>query len=509
MGSDIFPNPAMSDTGQSPDMTRPPDQQFSGSYADKVKTNIKWDNRLKRNVLEIILDSDKSEYTELSDDLIEKLFRTIGINTKNQVEGFYRKNNTIFAWLSAGIDLDRFCRSESIQISSSVRTKFIRPSGKKEVTVRVCGLDFNTPDSFVMEYLNKFGKVVTDSVIYDKHKEGPFAEKFNGDRRYSVDFTCSNINMGSFHLIDGARVKIFFNGNRKTCARCHQTEDLCKGSAIAAVCEANNGPRISLLDHMKNLWKTVNFTPANFELKEKEIAKEMTKGDKPIRDRREFSPNIKRPNTSEEQKDNYIGVAINNLPKDIPRQDLVSFLHSKGLSNDAKEDEIVVNDTKKGVSVVVTSMDKETVETLVEKIDFSKTRTKFFQRPLYCRALLQMSPSKTDNLVADDIAEVENPIIGLVGANGEDKGDGKHHKSSCDSNDFEWEDDSSIMTPVMPSSSKFFKKVVDEKASDDDSESGSAGENQIVKQKKLKNRNKKRGRNSSGKKGKEEKKSKN
>ena len=249
-------------------MTRPPDPGAStASYASRVKTNIKWDSRLKRNVLEIILDNEKSEYEEIHEDLIEKLFRTIGIETKSQLEGFYRKNNTIYAWLVKGIDLDRFCRSESIRINKNLRTKFIRPSGKKEVTVRISGLDFNTPDSFVMEYLSKFGKVVSDSVIYDKYRERPFAGKCNGDRKYSVDFTSSNVNMGSFHIIDGVRVKVFFYGNRKTCARCHQTENLCKGNAIAAVCEANNGPKVTLIDHMKKLWDTIAFVPVNFELK--------------------------------------------------------------------------------------------------------------------------------------------------------------------------------------------------------------------------------------------------
>ena len=34
----------------------------------------------------------------------------------------------------------------------------IRPAGRKEVTVSIKGLDFNTPDTFVFEYRGKFGK---------------------------------------------------------------------------------------------------------------------------------------------------------------------------------------------------------------------------------------------------------------------------------------------------------------------------------------------------------------
>jgi hypothetical protein len=51
-------------------------------------------------------------------------------------------------------------------------TGIIRPSGKKDVTVSIVGLDFNTPDTFVFEYLNKFGVVVNQSVIYSRGREG-------------------------------------------------------------------------------------------------------------------------------------------------------------------------------------------------------------------------------------------------------------------------------------------------------------------------------------------------
>ena len=73
----------MSDSRHFPTLVRPPDQitntSTAGSYADHVKTNIKWDQRLKRNVLEIILDNDKSEYADIPDDVTENLFRSIGI----------------------------------------------------------------------------------------------------------------------------------------------------------------------------------------------------------------------------------------------------------------------------------------------------------------------------------------------------------------------------------------------------------------------------------------------
>ena len=263
-------------------VTRPPDTGTTAgiplSYADKLKTNIKWDNRFKRNVLEIILDNDNKKFVNIPDNVIDRLFKTLGIDIKSQVEGFFRKNNIIYAWLANGIDLERFCRSESIKIAKGIRTKFIRPSGKRDVTVKVSGLDFNTPDSFVIEYLGMFGKVVKDSVIYDKYREGPFAGKYNGDRKFSVEFNQKGTNMGTFHIIDGVRVKIFYNGNRKTCARCHQTADVCEGDAIASECETNGGKRVPLVEHMKKLWECIDFQPLSFELNMDELNPELNVG---------------------------------------------------------------------------------------------------------------------------------------------------------------------------------------------------------------------------------------
>ena len=72
---------------------------------------------------------------------------------------------------------------------------------RREVDVKISGLNFNTPDSLVKEYLNKHGLVVSTKVIYETDKEGPFEGLYNGDRRYLVDFT-NGRNMGYFYLLE-------------------------------------------------------------------------------------------------------------------------------------------------------------------------------------------------------------------------------------------------------------------------------------------------------------------
>ena len=105
------------------------DQAQPQSYADRLKTNVRWNQRLKRNVLEITLEN-KDRASDMLFDIDQesaaRLVKILGIDIHTQVEGY------------------------------QVRTGMIRPAVKTDVTVSIYGLDFNAPDSFVFDYLNKF-----------------------------------------------------------------------------------------------------------------------------------------------------------------------------------------------------------------------------------------------------------------------------------------------------------------------------------------------------------------
>ena len=60
-------------------------------------------------------------------------------------------------------------------------TSSVRPAGKSAVKVTIVGLDFNMPDSFIFEYLSKFGNPVLNAVVYSKFESGPFKGKYNGE----------------------------------------------------------------------------------------------------------------------------------------------------------------------------------------------------------------------------------------------------------------------------------------------------------------------------------------
>ena len=123
----------------------------------------------------------------------------------------------------------RFCKDVNIKVTENIVTGVIRPSGKKEVIVAITGLYFNAPDKLVLEYLRKFGDVVNQSVIYSKLETGPLKGKYSGERKYQVDFSKSTHKMGTYHLIDGCKVRVFYRGNKKTCGRCLKFAEDCWG----------------------------------------------------------------------------------------------------------------------------------------------------------------------------------------------------------------------------------------------------------------------------------------
>ena len=141
------------------------------SYPDRLKTNVKYDHRLKRNILEITIEKDNKDVrVEMSDDLIARILRSVGIDVAKELEGFqitYGKVCIISAWMSAGISLEKFCQKKGIIVSQGLRTGSIRPAGRKDVVVTFSGVDFNTPDSLIVEYIQKFGgKMVNQTVAY-------------------------------------------------------------------------------------------------------------------------------------------------------------------------------------------------------------------------------------------------------------------------------------------------------------------------------------------------------
>ena len=381
------------------------------TYAERLKTNVKYDQRLKRNVLEITLEkTEKDAEVDIEPEIIARVFKTIGIEISNQVEGyqvhFKGQTSVISVWLAAGIDLEKFCRDDNIKVSRGIMTGVIRPAGRKDVTVTISGLDFNTPDTFVFNYLSKFGKLMNQSVIYSKFTEGPFRGKFNGERKYNVDFSDSSRPMGTFHIIDGAKVRVFYRGNKKTCGRCHKFSADCPGDGLARDCEAAGGDRVNLSDMMKELWEQIRFTPEAFELGEEENKAF-------ISDKERFPRFLEKAKPQQSEVDKYRGFTVKNFPTSLTDEEIKKFLVESGVSQDESKTQVNISRSSRNASATIEGIEPVEVTKIIEAIDFPSIRTKFFNVPLYCRPLRIQTPEKEspDEKIdeAIDAKEVQPP----------------------------------------------------------------------------------------------------
>ena len=385
------------------------------SYADRLRSNISFSQRLNRNILEITLEKiDKQKSSEeISDENVATVFRTLGIDISIQLEGYqiqYRGSYSVLSvWFKQGINLEKFCKDVSIRVNSEIRTGLIRPAGKSEVTVTISGLDFNTPDTFVIDYLNKFGVVKNRSVIYTKFDSGPFKGMFTGERKYEVNFSDASTHMGTYHLIDGCRTRVFYRGNLKTCGRCHKVASECLGGGLARDCEAAGGIRVLLSSHMKILWEKVGFIPSSFELNLDEQSADNRIIDVPLFDATEFPKKQARAEPSERDINLSDGLTVKNIPKHVEVKNIFEFLLQNGLPEDHSIDQIRVNKGERNTWVVIEGLDANTVHTLYKNIHFPVSQKKFYEVSIYCNILRNTTPQKVSSINKEE----ENIIPGL------------------------------------------------------------------------------------------------
>ena len=376
------------------------------SYSDKLKLNLRKSERLKRKVLEVTLETEKGVNLNIEDKDIAKLASRIGIDIRSQLEGYQPcpgYSRKILFWFKDNVNIDNFCKDEVFKVSEGIRTGYIRPMDRKEVIVQICGLNINTPDSLVIEYLNKHGRVTKNEVIYEKVKEGPFEGLKNGNRKYLVDFT-NGTNMGSYHLIDGAKVSIFYPGLKKTCGRCHEVGAVCVGGGIARVCNEKGGRKVRLEQKMLSHWKEIGFEPSNFKLKDVDDDDE----DVPVHDGNNFSPVHKNAPMDAQEKEKLTGIVIKNIPEAVPNKEVDLLLKNVGIDEKHPKQ---INKFDGKITVEINDIENILCLEVIEKLN----GTKVHDNKIYCRGLSPLYTPEKKAEHEEEINDTPNPKITVNG----------------------------------------------------------------------------------------------
>ena len=359
---------------------------------------------LEKNILEVVLEKDEKGPFLVSEAECARLMSKIGVDQRpgvhvESIQICPSGRGRILITMKKDIQLDKFCRYESFEVTSSgIRSILIKPAAKKEVVVNVKGIHPNTRDSVVMNYLSKFGKLVTNKVVYGVFNDGPLKGIKNGDRAYKIEVKPGE-NIGSYHVLEGQKVSLKYPGQQQTCGRCHKTPKHCKGGGIAKKCQAEGGARIEFTDYILDLWKSVGYSPA-----EANLTPDMNVEDDTEENTEKFTP-AKYPVAT---NDIFCGVSISRYPKDIDQGQIVEMLCRLGLP-ESKKDNIII---KNNGYVTVKNLNEEESKLLIDAIHGKV----FFDRKMFCNGIVPLTPEKqSDSFVTPPSAPSTNPTTALLG----------------------------------------------------------------------------------------------
>ena len=346
--------------------------------------------RLNKNVLEIVLEKDERGAFNVSDEDCFRLMKKIGLETIPgiQVEAVQICPNgrgVILITLKDNFPLEVFCRYDVFDVTASgIRAVNVKPAGKREVVVTVKGLHPNTRDDAVIDYLGKFGRVVTTKVVHATFGDGPLKGFRNGDRSFKVELK-PHSNIGSYHILDGQRVTIRYPGQQQTCARCHETASRCAGGGMARRCEAAGGVKVELCDYIMGLWQRIGYSPGVLEVAavyddHGEVG-EHVEGQANPQTGGKFTPTKV---VSEPER--FSGVSVKQFPRDTDAGDIMEFLLMSGLPETHKESVLI----KSNGAVTIKNLDNAVCRKLIENIH----NKKHFNRRLFCNGIIPLTPVK-------------------------------------------------------------------------------------------------------------------
>ena len=231
-----------------------------------------------------------------------------------------------------------------------------------------------------MDYLNKFGKVVTSKVIYATFREGPLKGLKNGDRSYKIEVQ-PNVNIGTYHVLDGHKVTIRYPGQQQTCARCFETAKNCKGGGMARRCEAAGSDRVELSQYILGLWQSIGYTPGELEV----AGLYDDHGDDAVLVNQQTGGSFT-PAKSFSDPSKYKGVTIKTFPKETDPGDIMEFLVTSGLPDTYKDSvQIQPNGT-----VIINDLENTVCRILIDSIH----NTKYMDRRLFCNGVIPLTPEK-------------------------------------------------------------------------------------------------------------------
>ena len=374
------------------------------SWADVLGSSLppSW----SKNVLELSLEKDEKGPFSVGEGDCAKLMSKLGMAADGglveAVQICPNGRGVIFITLKNNVSLEKFLISDIIQVTQAgVRVVHIKPAGKREVIVTLRGLHPNVKDQSVLDYLSKFGKVITTRVVHCTFSEGPLKGLKNGDRSFKLEIK-PGTNIGTYHVLFGQKVTLRYQGQKQTCARCYESSQSCIGGGIAKKCEAAGGQKVDFSDHILKMWRNIGYTPEDLEVAT--VYDDHGQNDDLISETEglitgaTFTP----PKTVSDPE-NFDGISLRNFPKEADHGDIMEFLIKSGLPTDVKEKVYI----KPYGTDNIDNIDNMLCQQLINKLH----QVKFCDRKIFCRGIISLTPQRNVQAASDQEACDQNSTL--------------------------------------------------------------------------------------------------
>ena len=360
----------------------PPGMENGRTYAEKTSMNPGSTlNKVKLNILDVILERrDPSISFNLSKDELSKLlFQRMKLPPNQIVKIDTSAFGKIHLELSPLLLPEQFMNLPAFDIRNGLRTKFYKPHHKKEVLITISWLDLETPNDFLCHILSFFGKIKS-GIQYSKFKEEPGESReakllnniLSGERKVWMDV---EKDIPSYGVINGRRVKIYYNGQKRTCARCCKSRDHCPGESNAKICEENGGEKVKTEKMWKETLEAINYTP--WMVEEAEIV--------------EVDTNEEAVENEEIDASKFDGITLDNLKENSSDLEIMELLEKVCTNEELKD--IKIHPTGSTKSKLLTFSDIKPIPAIWKKID----QKIFDGRMIHSRPHVPLTPPKTAN----------------------------------------------------------------------------------------------------------------
>ena len=224
--------------------------------------------------------------------------------------------------------------------------------------------------------------MVTNKVVHGVFTEGPLKGFQNSDRAYKMELK-PNVNIGTYHVIDGHKITARYSGQRQTCARCFETPNKCPGRGMARNCEIADGPKVEFCDYIRNLWETIGYSPENVELSDHLNGDEENEaGEIKSQEGGHFTP--KRPEPLVDTS--FVGVSVKTFPREADHGAVIELLVMAGLPEENKDDVLL----RSNGTVTIKNLTNEISSILIGNLH----QKKVMGRQIFCNGIVPLTPKK-------------------------------------------------------------------------------------------------------------------